>query len=139
MDRVEECISFLLSKAAQEVARRARAKLSPHGITPTQYAVLKVLWERNGQTAAEVGARLSIDSATITGVIDRLEAGAHLTRQADAGDRRIHRLLLTEQGRALHKPLDEEMDRLNAEVRQVLGAKASTLWGALRKLGTTRD
>ncbi len=135
MERVEECISFLIGKAAQTVARRTREKLSPHGITPPQYAVLKVLWERDGQSAAEVGARLVIDSATITGVIDRLEAAALLRRQVDDGDRRIHRLFLTGQGQALQAPLDAAMDQLNAEVAQGLGTEAPALWSALRRLG----
>ena len=43
MDRIEDCIAFIVGKAAQQVARRARDKLEPHGVTPTQYAALKVL------------------------------------------------------------------------------------------------
>jgi MarR family len=72
--RLEDCISFLLAKAGQQVARRARENLKAHGVTPTQYAVLKALWGQDGQSGAEIGARLVIDSATATGVLDRLQA-----------------------------------------------------------------
>jgi MarR family transcriptional regulator, organic hydroperoxide resistance regulator len=138
MDRVEDCISFLLGKAGQQIARRAREKLTAHGVTPTQYAVLKVLWHQDGQSGAEVGARLVIDSATTTGVMDRLQASGLLERRADSEDRRVQRLFLTRQGRALQEPLDAAMDQLNEEVRQELGGQAKGFWSALRRLGDNR-
>jgi DNA-binding MarR family transcriptional regulator len=136
MRRIEDCISFLLGKAAQQVSRRARAALAGCDVTPVQYAVLAVLWEQDGQTGAEIGARLVIDSATITGIIDRLEAAGWIERRSDpAGDRRLNRLCLTPAGRALQGPLDAAMDRLNAEVRAELGRAAPALLGGLKQLG----
>jgi MarR family transcriptional regulator, organic hydroperoxide resistance regulator len=136
MDRIEDCVSFLVGKAAQQVARRARDRLAPHGVTPVQYAVLRALWERDGQSGAELGARLAIDSATTTGVVDRLEAAGLLARRPDpGGDRRVHRAVLTDRARALQPALDAAMDGLNAEVAAELGADAATVWAALRRLG----
>ena len=139
MERIEDCISFLVGKAAQQIAGRARDKLTPYEVTPTRYAVLKVLWEKDGQSAAEVGARLLIDSATITGVIDRLEAAGLLERRRDLGDRRIQRLFLTKKGRALQEPLDRVMDELNDEVREMLGRQAPGLWRSLLRLVNIED
>jgi DNA-binding MarR family transcriptional regulator len=138
MNRVEDCISFVIGKAAQQISRRAREKLVAHGVTPMQYAVLKVLWEQDGQSGAEVGARLVIDSATMTGLIDRLEASGLVKRRADAGDRRVQRLLVTEQGKSLQEPLDAAMDQLNQEVVGELGEQAEMLWSALRQIGDNR-
>lgn len=138
MDRVENCISFLVGKAAQQIARRTREKLSAWGVTPPQYAVLRVLWERDGQSGAAIGQRLVIDSATITGVIDRLEGTGLLERRADGGDRRVHRLFLTDQGRALQRPLDAVMDELNADVVAEMAGAAPALWDGLRRLGELR-
>ncbi len=136
MDRIEDCISFLVGKAAQQVARRAREKLAAHGVTPVQYAVLRALYEQDGQSGAELGARLAIDSATTTGVIDRLEAAGLLSRQPHDEDRRIHRAVLTERARSLQATLDRAMDELNAEVAAEMGAaEAAALWAALRRLG----
>jgi MarR family transcriptional regulator, organic hydroperoxide resistance regulator len=69
MERIEECISFLLGKAYQQVQQAAKGRLAPHGVTPVQYALLRVIWERDGQTGAELGERLQLDSATITGLL----------------------------------------------------------------------
>ena len=138
MNRVEDCISFLIGKAGQQIARRAREKLAAHGVTPTQYAVLKVLWERDGQSGAELGGRLLIDSATVTGVADRLQAAGLLEHRPHGQDRRVHSLYLTGPGRALQVPLDAAMDGLNEEVAREMGGEALALRAALRQLDEAR-
>jgi DNA-binding MarR family transcriptional regulator len=138
MERIEDCISFIVRKAAQQVARRARDRLEAHGVTPTQYAVLKVLSDADGQTGAELGARLGIDSATTTGVADRLAANGLLERRPDPQDRRLQRLFLTAEARARQPALDREMDQLNREIESELDADAGRLWSRLRQLGARK-
>ena len=138
MNRVEDCISFLIGKAGQHIARRARGKLAAHGVTPTQYALLKVLWERDGQSGAELGGRLLIDSATVAGVADRLQAAGLLEHRPHGQDRRVHSLYLTGPGRALQVPLDAAMDGLNEEVAREMGGEALALRAALRQLGEAK-
>ena len=135
MDRIEDCISFLTGKAMQQVTRRAKEKLGVHGVTPVQYAVLKLLWGTDGLKASDLVQRLRLDSATITGVVDRLERDGLIARRADAEDRRVQRLFLTETGAALQTPLDGLMDDLNGEADRTLGADAAALKGALARLG----
>jgi DNA-binding MarR family transcriptional regulator len=134
--RIEDCIRFLVGKAAQQITRRCRDALADLSITPVQYAVLNVLWERDGQSLAELGARLLLDSATMTGVADRLEAAGLVSRgPAVNGDRRVSRLLLTEAGHALAGPAQAILERVNGEVAAELGAGAGDLWRALRLVG----
>jgi len=135
MERIEECISFLLGKAAQEISRRAREALAPCGVTPVQYAVLRALWEEDGRSGAELGARLVIDSATITGIIDRLVAARLVERFPDPADRRVSRAFLTGEGRAGQPARDAAMDALNAAVSAELGKDAVRLTAMLRRLG----
>ena len=140
--RLEDCLSFLVGKAQQQVTRASRDALAPYGVTPVQYAILKVLWERGGLNGAEICTRLVLDSATVTGLIDRMEAGGWLERRADpGGDRRMSRVYLTEKGAQLEKPLDAAMDRVNAQFVEFLGkGRAANLWRDLEllaKLSTT--
>ena len=107
-------------------------------MTPTQYAVLSVLWEQDGQSGAELTERLLIDSATVTGVVDRLQAAGLLQRRPHDQDRRVHSLRLTGRGRALQAPLDAAMDQLNDEVACEMGGEAPALWASLRRLGEAR-
>ena len=135
MDRIETCVSFLVGKASQSISKRTRAALAPYDITPAQYAVLWVLWKRDGQSAAEIGTRLRIDSATATGLVDRLEGAGLIERRAHPSDRRVHLLFLTPEGRALQAPLEKVMNDLNAAVREELGDGADEAWKALALLG----
>lgn len=116
MERIEECISFQLGKAYQQINQLAKKRLAPFGITPVQYALLKVLWQRDGQSGADLGERLRLDGATITGVLDRLEHAGLVERRAHAVDRRVNQVFLTGQGCALQATVDPAMDRLNAKV-----------------------
>lgn len=110
-------------------------------MTPVQYALLKVLWERDGRSGAELGERLQLDSATITGVLDRLERAGLAERRADPRDRRVNRIALTAEGRALQVSLDREMDALNAAWFERLGAgdaaRLRAALGALGRVGAT--
>ena len=115
MEHIEDCISFYLGKAYQRVAQSAKQRLAPYGVTPVQYALLKVLWEQDNQSGAELGQRLVLDSATMTGLLDRLEDAGLIKRQADATDRRMNRIVLTARGRDLQAPLDREMDQMNQD------------------------
>lgn len=100
-----------------------------------QYVVLSVLWERDGQSGAELTARLRIDSATITGIIDRLVAAGWVVRERDAVDRRVQRVQLTEAGQSLRDELEREMIELNREIAAQLGDRAESLWTMLAEIG----
>ena len=113
MEHIEDCLSFYLSKAYQKVTQTVKQRLAPYGVTPVQYALLKVLWEKDNQSGAELGERLQLDSATITGVLDRLEHAGLIERQSHVTDRRINRIVLTKRGRELQIPLDRELDQIN--------------------------
>lgn len=131
---IDECISFQLNRAAQQASRRARELLLPLSVTPTQYAVLSVLAEEDGRTQSEVGDRLSLDSATMTGLVDRLEKQGLVERRADNSDRRAQRVWLTPAGRAGFPAMLRAMQDLNGEVDALLGRAAPTLRRALKTI-----
>jgi MarR family transcriptional regulator, organic hydroperoxide resistance regulator len=135
LEKLEDCISFLVGKAAQQISRRSKEMLSAFGVTPVQYAVLKALWDDDGQSGQSIGHRLKLDGATITGIVDRLEREGLLERRSDRDDRRVHRIFLTRSGRSLREPLDQAMDELNENADRVLGRQAGAHRAALRRLG----
>ena len=135
MERIEDCISFVVGKAVQQVTRRARALLAPHGITPVHYAVLKVLSEDGPLSGTEIGRRMVLDSASVTGVLDRMAAQGLIERRPNPEDRRAQRVAATEESLALLPVLDAAMDRLNAEAASVTGEPHQVMFGALRRLG----
>ena len=134
MQTIRTCISFLASGAAKSVARLSREALSPFGVTPIQFAVLQTVLETKDGTASEIGAILSIDSATIVGVIDRLERMDLLQRRRAPEDRRIHRLTLTETGLRCLPEMQAAMDGLNERIDAALGDGADDVRGSLSQL-----
>jgi DNA-binding MarR family transcriptional regulator len=61
-----------------------------------------------------------------------------LERRPDPQDRRLQRLFLTPEARALQPTLDREMDELNREVEAELDADAPRLRSRLRQLGARK-
>ncbi len=69
------------------------------GITYPQYVTLIALSEQDNQTVSELGARLFLESSTLTPLLKRLEAMGYVTRTRDAEDERQVRIGLTKAGR----------------------------------------
>ena len=135
MDRIEDCISFVIGKAAQQVTRRARELLAPFGVTPVQYAVLKVVCDADTLSGVDIGKRMVLDSASITGVLDRLESLGLIVRKPNPDDRRAQLIAASDNARQLLPRLDREMDRLNEEAAAILETDWARIFRDLRHLG----
>nr|WP_205762627.1 MarR family transcriptional regulator [Aneurinibacillus aneurinilyticus] len=107
-----------------------------HGVTPVQYALLHLLWEKDGQHGAELGERMRLDSATITGLLDRLTHSELVERRPDPKDRRMNRIHITEKGRTLEKKLKKEMEDINRTIlANFTQEEADVLKNMLSRLG----
>jgi MarR family transcriptional regulator, organic hydroperoxide resistance regulator len=104
---LEQCLNFVLTIAQRNIHQLFKAELAPHGVTPGQYAVLRCLWDENGQTARKIADRLVLDGSTITGLLDRMEQKGLIEKLADTKDRRAMQVMLTAKGRKLQKPLSQ--------------------------------
>lgn len=128
---LEQCVNFVLTKAQNAVQQLFKAELAPYGVTPGQYAVLKCLWDDNGQTAKQLAERLYLDGSTVTGILDRMEAKNLISRQSDPKDRRALRVILTDRGSALKEPVNAAIVQANKKALDRLDPKES---GLLHKL-----
>ena len=98
---LEQHLCFALYRASRAMIRGYAPLLEPLGLTYAQYLVLVVLWEEDGLAVRQLGERLSLDSATLTPLLKRLEAQAAIERRRDPEDERVVRVRLTEHGRSL--------------------------------------
>ena len=76
-----DCIFFELSKAYQLGNRFLRQKVSELNLTSVQTMVLGFLDEEDQITSSELGKRAELDSATLTGILDRLETAGFIETQ----------------------------------------------------------
>jgi DNA-binding MarR family transcriptional regulator len=94
-------VCFALYSALTAMNRVYRPLLDRLGVTYPQYLVLLVLWEQDQVSVSQIGARLLLDSATLTPLLKRLEALGLIARQRARHDERVVVVSLTPAGRAL--------------------------------------
>lgn len=100
---LDQQLCFALYAANLAMGKVYRKLLAELGLTYPQYLVMLVLWERDGLTVSEIGARLYLDSATLTPLLKRLAATGLLVRERSAEDERQVVISLTAKGHALKK------------------------------------
>ena len=103
-------------RASAMLEHSAAEGLKPHGLTPTQYNVLRILRGAGpaGLCRSEIGARMINPGPDVTRLLDRLVDAGLVERERDEDDRRYVTARLTNQGLALLARLDEPIVRLHA-------------------------
>ncbi|PSJ36247.1 MarR family winged helix-turn-helix transcriptional regulator [Allosphingosinicella deserti] len=94
-------LSFALYGAANRMARMHKPFLEPLGLTFSQYLVLLELFAGTPRTVGDLGAKLGMDTGTITPLLKRLATAGKVTRTRDAADERRVLIDLTPAGEAL--------------------------------------
>jgi DNA-binding MarR family transcriptional regulator len=111
---VTDCAFYLISRASlvgTSALKKELAAAGAEGIKPAYLGVLMILWAQDGLKAVELGRRVGLEPSSMTGLLDRMERDGLLTRQADPGDRRAQRIVLTARGRRARKPVSAVLDR----------------------------
>jgi DNA-binding MarR family transcriptional regulator len=116
MENHDDCIIFLLAKAYQKAHGSLKKLLMPYGLTPIQHLILAALWEQDSQSARDIGKKLVLDAATLSGVLDRLAIGGWIVRETDPNDKRVLRIHLTQKGRDHRSRLIQERNRANQQL-----------------------
>jgi MarR family transcriptional regulator, organic hydroperoxide resistance regulator len=94
-------VCFALAVASRNVIALYRPLLEPMGLTHPQYLVMLALWEESRLSVTELGRRLSLEPATLSPLLKRLEASGMVTRERDPRDVRALAIALTTKGRRL--------------------------------------
>ncbi len=94
-------VCFPLYSASNAVIRAYRPLLDKLDLTYSQYLVMMVLWESDGVSVKDVGARLYLDSGTLTPLLKRLEGKGLVERGRSEQDERVRVLKLTTAGVSL--------------------------------------
>lgn len=101
--KLDEQVCFALSVAARNVIALYRPVLEPLGLTHPQYLVMLALWERDPLTVKELSRLLSLDPATLSPLLKRLERAGLVSRNRDPADERALAVTLTRAGRTLRE------------------------------------
>lgn len=96
-------LSFALYGAANRMVRLHKPFLEPLELTFPQYLVLLELFAGAPRTVGELGAKLSMETGTLTPLLKRLEVSGRITRKRDVVDERRVLIDLTPVGEALRE------------------------------------
>ena len=110
------CYVFLLSKAYQKGNKLVQNRLTPYGLTNIQYLVLEVLWNNEGIIASDIGKRLNIDKATLSGILDRMNEAGWLKKEQDSQDMRVFQIFPSKKANDLEEKLRQEREAANEEL-----------------------
>jgi len=127
-------LGALVARAGVALTRRQQRLAIAHGVTVTGLGVLGVLDRDAGLSHRELAGRLGVTPATLTPVLDALEAAGEVRRTRDRDDRRVVRLTATPAGqdrwvaastevaRAMRRDLPTASPDDEATIRRYLGA-----------------
>jgi len=123
--KLDHEVGDLLLQLMESMRDRFFVTATDLGLTPTQATALHTLDEPCPMR--ELAANIGHDASHVTAIVDRLESQGLVERQPDPHDRRVKRLSLTADGRALkermHADLFEHLpviDRLTLAQRREL-------------------
>jgi DNA-binding MarR family transcriptional regulator len=101
--RLDRQLCFALYSSSLAMTKLYKPLLAPLGLTYPQYLALLVLWETDSIGVNELGARLFLDSGTLTPLLKRMQAAGWVERERDQADERRVIVTLTPAGRALRR------------------------------------
>jgi DNA-binding MarR family transcriptional regulator len=131
--RLDQQLCFALYSASGLMTKLYRPLLDPLGLTYPQYLAMLALWQHSPSTIGELGATLGLDSATLTPLIKRMEAGGLVTRRRDSADERRVLVEPTAKGEALRAKMKDVQEGLACGM-PLERAELKALHGTLTRL-----
>ncbi len=128
-------VCFALAVASRTVIGLYRPLLEPMGLTHPQYLVMLALWETEPLRVSELADRLSLEPATLSPLLKRLEAGGFVVRDRDPLDDRALAVSLTPAGRRLRR----RAERIPPAIIAQLGMEVCELEDIRDRLTTLID
>jgi DNA-binding MarR family transcriptional regulator len=129
---------FLMSQIRHLSERIWEKLLKESGVeifNGAQGRILYVLWEYGDLTISEIGKMTSLAKTTLTGMLDRMEAGGLITRVPDTKNRRQIFITITEKARDYRDKYDLLSDKMSeAYYRGFKEAEVMDFENQLRKI-----
>jgi len=133
--KVKECVFYQLATASRAGTQYWSQQLQEYGLTGVQGMVMNFLGEEDDIPFNRLGDKLHLTSATLTGIIDRLEKIDLVERRPNSEDRRSLLVGLTAKGRELIPSLSRRMEDANRTfLNRMNREEESMLRGLLSRL-----
>lgn len=101
--QLDNQLCFALYRASRAVIRSYGPALDALGLTYVQYLALLVLWQEAPLPVGSIGARLHLETSTLTPLLKRMEESGLVTRTRDPKDERRVLIDLTPEAWAMRE------------------------------------
>ncbi|CAM4206137.1 MarR family transcriptional regulator [Nocardia ninae] len=118
--------AFLLGQLGAYTGARFSELLTPIGIGPRHFGMLRLLREHDGQTQQRLGETLGIHRNVMVGLVDELEQRKLVERRRHPTDRRAHAVYLLPAAHDVLARAQQVVARLDAELFAELAAEERT-------------
>jgi MarR family 2-MHQ and catechol resistance regulon transcriptional repressor len=126
----------VLARCFNSFAQHEAQHLKAFDLTAPQFGVLEALAHLGPMKMCEIGNKLLMSGANVTGVVDRLEKKGLVRRVMDAEDRRMFLIHLTEAGsKVIAKFFPVHAEHLEAFTNVLTSKEKRLLTDLLKKLG----
>ena len=106
----------LLAQISQEYRHLSDRLMEQIGMHRAPAAVLCRLFLQDGLTQSELASQLSIQGASVTQVLQRMEEAGWVRRERDVEDNRLVRVYLTAKGREKERSITDQFMKLQDAV-----------------------
>lgn len=114
--QLQNCINFQLTKAQKSVFAYFKDSLACFDVTPSQYALLSLLWNGDELSPSQIAQELDLDASSITGLLTRIESKDLIRRVYSSEDRRGVTISITDKGMALKDRVNAAVEKCNSEI-----------------------
>ncbi|MEU9520031.1 MarR family transcriptional regulator [Streptomyces sp. NPDC048224] len=131
-------LSYAVFQLARAHRGHAAAMLRAMNLHPGQELLLMQLFDRDGQTQAELLEQVGLDHSTVSKSLRRMQEAGLLTREPAPHDRRVMVVRLTDAGRALREPIADMWRTLERiSVRDLTPEQVDVFTGCARVIETS--
>ena len=102
------CSIMVLNSVMERAGNRI---LEEHNLTTPQWLALGAVLHCGGEglSHGQLGQRMMLSKAPVTGLVDRLARAGWVKRQPDENDRRVSRVVITDEGEKMWKRAQETL------------------------------
>lgn len=136
--KIDQQLTFALYGATNRMVRLHKPLLEPLGLTFPQYLVMVELLDDAPRSVGDLGAKLGMDTGTITPLLKRLEHAGFVTRRRDTKDERRVFVDMTSAGLAARDCIWAIPDKIISACR-VTDEDANALHDKLQALGRQQE
>ncbi|SNS70877.1 DNA-binding transcriptional regulator, MarR family [Anaerovirgula multivorans] len=131
----QEALAYLLSTSSRFFKRAVNKRLEKYGITTSQCAILRLLYNCGELSQAEIADALAGDRATIGSVISILYKKEYLKKNLDKNDNRSYVIGLTSKSKGIISDIESlSLEITNEALNGLSEDEVKILYRALNRI-----